>query len=95
MRSIEFVTILANRQTATWSWWFDAACGGGVAGAVLSHVIDALCFMLDACARVLLSKMKFTQRSCQSAIGDALPWIAALIMLDWVGTFVWIRRQMM
>ncbi len=54
MRSIEFVTIMGSRQTTAWSWWFDAACGGGMAGAVLSHVTDALCFMLDACACIPL-----------------------------------------
>ncbi len=56
MRSIEFAIIQGSRQTAAWSWWFDAACGGGMAGAVLSHVTDALCFMLDACARLPLSQ---------------------------------------
>lgn len=44
LREIE-VTQLSNRLRAdverTRSWWFDRACGGGMAGALLSHLIDS------------------------------------------------------
>jgi predicted dehydrogenase len=29
-----------NQDTSPWSWWYDAAQGGGVLGAVASHLID-------------------------------------------------------
>lgn len=44
LREIE-ITQLSNRLRAdverTRSWWFDRQCGGGMAGALLSHLIDA------------------------------------------------------
>ncbi|HET9097902.1 MAG TPA: Gfo/Idh/MocA family oxidoreductase, partial [Candidatus Baltobacteraceae bacterium] len=44
LREIE-ITQLSNRLRADVerprSWWFDRACGGGMAGALLSHLIDS------------------------------------------------------
>jgi hypothetical protein len=54
VRSIEVAILMPGRSTTAWDWWSDAACGGGMAGAVLSHVTDALRFMLDACVPILL-----------------------------------------
>ena len=49
VRSVEVLILMPGGTKKSWDWWSDAACGGGVAGAVLSHVTDALRFMLDAC----------------------------------------------
>jgi predicted dehydrogenase len=46
-----------QRIDAPWSWWYDAARGGGALGAILSHMLDALTHDLGpveaVCARLV------------------------------------------
>lgn len=49
------VTVVFGSRTwrdAPWSWWYDAARGGGALGAIASHHVDALALDLGAVRRV-------------------------------------------
>lgn len=42
-----------RRRDASWSWWYDAACGGGALGATSSHLVDLVRHGVGEVAAVL------------------------------------------
>ncbi|MFT5291626.1 MAG: putative dehydrogenase [Planctomycetota bacterium] len=51
----------AGGLTRPWSWWFDANRGGGIFGAIGSHIIDMLRWILGDVAEVRASMRPITQ----------------------------------
>ena len=47
VRVVEIVVQLPAAKK--WTWWNDASQGGGALGAIGSHLIDFLRFILDGC----------------------------------------------
>ncbi len=57
--AIEMFLPPANHAERPWSWWFDARRGGGVLGALGSHLIDLLRWILGEISEVRASLAHF------------------------------------